>query len=332
MLPALLLAPKGQEAYSLPQQAPFQCNLPQKPAIPKQLTLQPLLFALNNRGFLCNFSKLHWKLHCKPCPKPALPVGAWEREGRHPKAYWHPRAFCLPASQRAFALYVHTKLPKLCRLYRVQCPQQGAPKAQAPNRKHCPKQNRKHICTQGANIYAHRAQTIMQVFAPTMSTAKPQTISKPNRKHTCKPKPKPNWQSLASTLPQAQAPRGKAHPTAQAPKPLPCPSLPQAQTAQRHTLPLYPALCRNVQSPCTIARRVQNVLPRNPTAQQRKAKQTKRATCNAQAGNAQQTKRATPPLAEFIIGPLGRRKAASPSQNFFYFISRPHFTEFLYSK
>ena len=73
----------------------------------------------------------------------------------------------------------------------------------------------------------------MQVFVPAMSTAKPQTISK-----TKLPKPKAKPQSLASTLPQAQAPRGKA---SQRGKPLPCPypapTLPQAQTAQRHTLP-----------------------------------------------------------------------------------------------
>lgn len=74
-----------------------------------------------------------------------------------------------------------------------------------------------------------------------------------------------------------------------------------------------------VQAHCTIAHRVQNVLRRNRTAQQRKAKQTKRATrkhANVQACR-EELCSVQAPLAGFIIGPLGRRKAATSSQNFY---------------
>lgn len=151
----------------------------------------------------------------------------------------------------------------------------------------------------------------MQVSAPYMSTTKPQTIMQPNCKHTCKPKPKAKLQSLASTLPQAQAqspsPQGQGIPTAQAPSPYPA----QAQTAQRHTLPQacpMPQRAKPLHNSTQGAKRA-TAQPYRATTQSQ-ADQTRKGTRNVQGGKLCNVQA---PLAEFIICPLGRRKAASPS-------------------
>ena len=106
------------------------------------------------------------------------------------------------------------------------------------------------------------------------------------------PSPSPNRKAWQVPCPSLASPKGQGIPNGTGPSP--APTLPQAPNRATAYPAHKPALCRNVQSPCAITQKVQNVLPRNPTAQTRNASQSNRATCKLERAK-ERASQAPPP-------------------------------------
>ena len=165
--------------------------------------------------------------------------------------------------------------------------------SQAPNCKHCPKQNRKHICTQGANYYCSLQRGNVHTKTANIYATKLQAYMQAQAQG--------KLAKLGKYPAPSTSPQGAGHPNGTSPKPCPAPS-PNRATA--YPAP-YPAQACPMPQPCkplhnsTQGAKRATAQPYRATMQSQ-ADQTRKGTRNVQGGNCATCK---PPLRNLSSAP-----------------------------